>query len=77
MVTAGIKNNKIHGAKVKKGVISAKPLLRMLNSPSKIQRNKPFKSKKIAITKYPTGAPKKDFISLNSIDFIIYFHLTR
>jgi hypothetical protein len=30
-------------------------------------------TRKMAITKYPIGEPKKDFISLNNIDFIFIF----
>jgi hypothetical protein len=71
IVTAGIKKINIHGAMVKKGDKSANPLFKMLYSPSKTQRNNPLSKRKMAITKYPIGEPKKDFISLNSIDFIL------
>ncbi len=60
---------------VKNGDKSAKPLFKILKSPSKTQRNNPLRSKKIAITKYPIGEPKKDLISLNNIDFIIFCYL--
>jgi hypothetical protein len=51
MVTAGIKNIKIQGAKVKNGVKSEKPVFRILYSPSKTQRNSPLIIRKMAITK--------------------------
>jgi hypothetical protein len=70
MVTAGIKKIKIHGANLKNGLISAKPEFKILNSPSKTQRNSPFNNRKIAITKYPIGEPKNDFISRNKSAFI-------
>ena len=73
IVTAGIKKIKIQGDIVKKGDKSAKPLFKILYSPSKTQRNNPFNNRKIAITKYPIGDPKKDFISLNNNDFIYLF----
>ena len=61
----------IQGEIVKNGVKSAKPLFKMLYSPSKTQRNNPLRTRKIAITKYPIGEPKKDFISRIIIDFIL------
>jgi hypothetical protein len=70
MVTAGIRKIKIQGARVKNGDKSANPLFKILKSPSKTQRNNPLSNKKIAITRYPIGEPKKDFISRSSIDFI-------
>ena len=70
MVTAGIRKINIQGDKVKNGVKSAKPLFKILKSPSNTQRNNPLSNKKMAITKYPMGEPKKDLISLNNIDFI-------
>ena len=73
MVTAGIKKIKIHGANLKNGLISAKPEFKMLNSPSKTQRNNPLSKRKIPMTKYPIGEPKKDFISRNNNAFIFYF----
>jgi hypothetical protein len=51
MVTAGIKKISIIGAKLKNGLRSAKPLFRMLCSPSKTQRNNPFPIRKRAMTK--------------------------
>jgi hypothetical protein len=76
MVTAGIRNNKIHGANKKKGDKSANPLSIILNSPLKTQRNSPFTTKKVPITKYPIGDAKKALISFlkianinNSISF--------
>ena len=72
MVTAGIKKIKIHGANLKNGLISAKPEFKMLNSPSKTQRNNPLSKRKIPMTKYPIGEPKKDFISRNNNAFIFY-----
>jgi hypothetical protein len=73
MVTAGIRKINIQGDNVKNGVKSAKPLFKILNSLSKTQRNNPLSNKKMAITKYPMGEPKKDLISLNNIDFIHFF----
>ena len=72
MFTAVIKKIKIHGEIVKNGLKSANPEFKILKSPSKTQRNNPLMIKKIAITKYPTGEPKNDLISLNSIDFMFY-----
>ena len=73
IVTAGIKKIRIQGANVKNGLKSAKPLFKILYSPSKTQRNNPFPIRKTAITKYPIGEPKKDFISRITIDFIKRF----
>src|SRR6478672_11016498 len=70
MVTAGIRKIKIHGEMVKNGLRSANPLFKMLKSPSKTQRKSPLSSRKMAITRYPIGEPKKDLISRSSIDFI-------
>jgi hypothetical protein len=77
IVTAGIKKINIQGEIVKNGDKSAKPLFKMLYSPSKTQRNNPLSKRKMAITKYPIGEPKKDFISLNNIDFIFYLPRRR
>ena len=70
MVTAGIKKINIQGANLKNGPRSAKPEFKILNSPSKTQRNNPLSKRKIPITKYPIGEPKKDFISRNNNAFI-------
>ena len=51
IVTAGIRKINIQGEMVKKGLKSAKPEFNILYSPSKIQRNNPFRIRKIAITK--------------------------
>jgi hypothetical protein len=77
IVTAGIRNRRIQGDKLKNGLKSAKPLSKILNSPSKTQRNNPFIIRKMAITKYPIGDPKKDFISRNTIDFILSLRGTK
>ena len=50
MVTAGIRNSNIQGEMVKNGVMSAKPESKILYSPLKIHRNKPFRIKKRVIT---------------------------
>ena len=63
MVTAGIKNKRIHGANWKKADRSAKPASSILKVPLKTHRNKPLKTKNKAITKYPIGLAKKEFIS--------------
>jgi hypothetical protein len=72
MVTAGIKKINIQGANLKNGPRSAKPEFKILNSPSKTQRNKPLSKRNIAITKYPMGDPKKDFISRSNNAFICF-----
>ena len=72
IVTAGIKKINIHGESVKNGLKSAKPLCKILYSPSKTQRNNPLSKRKMAITKYPIGEPKKDLISRNAIDFMFF-----
>ena len=72
MHTAGIKNSNIQGASSKKGERSANPESRILKLPLKTQRNKPFITKKTAITKYPMVLEKKEFISRFIIE-IIYF----
>jgi hypothetical protein len=67
MVIAGIRKVKIHGARLKKGFTSAKPLSRILYSPEKTNKNNPQTIRNIPITKYPIGEEKKDCISLFSI----------
>lgn len=44
----------------------------MLNSPLKSHKNKPFSKRKIAITKYPMGEAKKEFISFLKIANIYF-----
>ncbi len=51
MVIAGIKNKNTQGAKKKNEVKSAKPAFKILKSPLKTHRNKPFNNKKTPITK--------------------------
>jgi hypothetical protein len=51
IVTAGIKNKKTQGAMTKKEDKSAKPLSRILKSPSKTHKNNPLMIKNKAITK--------------------------
>ena len=70
IVTAGIRKISIHGANLKNGLISAYPEFKMLKSPSKTHKNNPFSKRKMAITKYPIGEPKKDFISRSNTAFI-------
>lgn len=71
MVMAGIRKMKIHGAKKKKPFKSANPVFRILKSPSKTQRNKPFKTKNTAITKYPIGVEKNEFSSFFNMAIIL------
>ena len=51
MVTAGIKKIKIQGANLKNGLKSANPEFKILKSPSKTHKNKPFSNKNTAMTK--------------------------
>ncbi|MGK0377078.1 MAG: hypothetical protein ACJA1Z_000886 [Patiriisocius sp.] len=68
MVTAGIKKSSTQGAKSKNGAKSAKPLSRILKSPSKIHKNKPLIIRNIPMTKYPIGLEKKEVISFLMIE---------
>ena len=56
MVVAGIRNNKIQGANVKNGLKSAKPPFKILNSPSKTHKNKPFINKNIMKSRNPNSS---------------------
>lgn len=51
IVIAGINNRNNHGAKEKKDLISAKPAFKILNSPLKTHKNRPFDTRKTPITK--------------------------
>src|SRR5690606_31274523 len=63
MLTAGIKNIKTQGANRKKEDKSAKPFSKILNSPLKSHKIRPFSNKKSAITTQPMGEAKNELIS--------------
>ena len=63
MVIAGIKNKNTQGAKKKNEVKSAKPAFKILKSPLKTHKNKPFINKKTPITKQAIGLAKNELNS--------------
>ena len=67
MVIAGIKNKNTQGAKKKNEVKSAKPAFKILKSPLKTHRNKPFNNKKTPITKQAIGLAKNELNSFFKI----------
>src|SRR5699024_3418852 len=71
MLTAGIKNIRIHGDSSKNGDKSANPESKILYSPGIIHRNKPLATRNKPITRYPTVEEKKAFISLRKIASIL------
>src|SRR5699024_7926355 len=73
MLTAGIKNIRIHGDSSKNGDRSANSESKILYSPGITHRNNPLATRNKPTTKYPTGEEKKAFISLRNIASILRF----
>ena len=69
---AGIRNKNIHGARLKNGFKSAKPLSRILYPPENTNRKNPQAIRNNPITRYPVRVEKKDCISLFSIASILF-----
>ena len=72
MVMAGIRNIRIHGAKLKNASSVAKPSSKILVS-GNTQVNNPFATKKMVIAIYPISELKNTFNSFLKMANTVYF----